>query len=288
MITSRKRLHWESSRYPEGFEYDGSEEKTEEAFKYTMEQQEEKARGQLFEKISDPYLQELVDYGMKAGEFANIKEFGTNLKEHLDASKIDETDVTQATEIARKHLLDIGNSPRIVDRVIKEATDNDELTELGLDGKNYFIKKAEEAITTAKINDAAAARDLKKAQQEYQDQFMSTLKTAKLKAEDRQSILSSFDNVELQNGNKMPEYEYKLEQIKRNPNDFIEFLQILGKYETGKGFNLGTSTEAATNKIKSIFETLNGKKPTIVKSGNINTSDKTKFIPKFKDTSTHI
>mgnify|MGYP007096395114 CR=1 FL=1 len=273
---------------PEGFEYDGSEEKTEEVYNYTMKVQSETAKAELFSKISDPYLQHLVNYGMEAGEFANLKEFGKGLKEHLDISRIDLTDVGQATEIVKKHLSDLGNSSKIIDRVIRDAIENDELEEFGLDAKNYFTKKTEDKIAQAQENDVASAKQHKLAEQQYEQNFLGTLKSKELKAEDRAEILNSFNNVELQNGSKIPEYQYKLEQIKQNPSDFIELLQILGKYESGKGFNLETSTKKATEKIKSIYETLNGKSSTIIKSTGTSSTDKSKYVPNFVDTSTII
>jgi hypothetical protein len=273
---------------PEGFEYDGSEEKTEEVHAYTMKVQEEKARTELFDKIQDPYLQHLVDYGMKAGEFANIQDFGKNLKEHLDASKIDITDTKQATDVVRKHLTDIGNSPKIVEKVIKDAIDDDELSEYAKEGQSYFVQKAEDKVTEAQNNDITAAKEYKIAQEQYEKQFMDTLKTKELGAEEKSIVLDSFNSVELNNGNKIPEYQYKIDQIKQNPGDFIELLGILGKYEAGKGFNLETASTKKTEAIKSIYETLNGKKATIAKSTGAPNSAQTKFVPTYVDTSTNI
>lgn len=269
----------------DGFEYDGSEEATEKVHAYTLKKWEEKGKAQLFEKISDPYLQELVNYGMDAGSFADLEGFGKTLKEHQDVNSIDLTDTEQAKDLVKKHLSSLGNSSKIINRVIDDAIENDELEEFGMDAKNYFSQKAEVKIAESKQNDAQAAKEHKVAQQQYEQDFMNTLKSKQLKASDRSSIMGAFGNVELNNGNTIPEYQYKLEQIKQNPSDFIELLQILGKYESGQGFKLGNSKKEKTAKIKSIYETLNGKGSTIVKSsGSTGGTKRTQFTPKFEDT----
>ena len=269
----------------DGFQYDGSEEATEKVHAYTLKKWEEKGKAQLFEKISDPYLQELVNYGMDAGSFADLEGFGKTLKDHQEVNSVDLSNTEEASELVKKHLSGLGNSSRIINKVIADAIENDELEEFGLEAKDYFSKIAEAKIAESKQVDAKAAQEHKVAQEQYEQDFMDTLKERKLKSADRNSILNAFGDVELNNGNKIPEYQYKLEQIKQNPSDFIELLQILGKYESGKGFNLGNSKKEKTAKIKSIYETLNGKGGTIVKSsGSARGSSNSPFIPKFEDT----
>jgi hypothetical protein len=269
----------------EDFEYDGSEEATERVHAHTLKVWQDRAKEELFSKIEDPYMQELVDYGMQAGNFADLERFGKSLKEHSDVNKIDLGDPDQTRSIIREHLSDLGNSNKIINKVLEDAYDNDELTEYGQDAKDYFLKKNEKEIFATKEADAQRAREQAQYQKQYEDQFVNTLKEKSLMAEDKHAIMNSLNSVELQNGNKIPEYQYKLEQIKQNPSDFIELLQILGKYETGKGFNIETSAKAKSEKVKSIYDILNKNSAAIPKSGSTanSTTRRKKFTPRFDD-----
>lgn len=272
---------------PDDFVYDGTPEAAEKAVEFTRKHWEDQGKAELLNKMQDPYLKEIVNYGLEAGSFADLDGFKTSLKEHLDASKVDLTNVDQAKSIVEKHLKATGVQVGMIKKIINLAEEDDELEQLGVDAKNYFIAKAEEDIIGKKQKDFQAAQNLKIAQAEYENKFMESLKTKELMAEDRNNILNAFNNIEFQNGSTMPEYQYKLEQIKQNPSDFIDLLKILGKYEAGKGFNLDTGTKARTEKVKSVYDLLNGNTSTITKSAssaNIDTGDRKRFIPTFEDT----
>lgn len=271
----------------EGWEYDGSEEATQKIYEHTLKVQEERARQSLFSKMKDPYLQELVSYGMEAGEFANLKEFGTSLREHYDANSVDVNDVEQAKDIVTRHLLAKGNTKKYIDKMIEIAIEDDELSDMAIESKQYFITEAEDKVLAQKEADREANKQYVQYQRQFEQTFLKALQDKQITNADRVAISSSLNEVELQNGTKIPEYQYKINQIKSNPTDFIDLLQILNTYNPGKGFNFETSKQAKTEKIKSIYEVLNSSKPTVVKSAsqeNINNGKRKKFVQSWNRT----
>ena len=266
----------------EGWEFDGSEEATQKVYEHTLKVQEERAKESLFGQIKDPYMQELVNYGLESGSFADLKGFGASLKEHYDANSVDVNDVEQAKGIVSKHLIAKGNSKKYVDKLINMAIEDDELADMAIESKQYFISEAEQKVIAQKEADRAANKQQMTYQRQFEAKFSKALQDKQLSNADRIAISSSLNEVELQNGQKTPEYQYKLNQIKSNPNDFIDLLQILNSYNPGKGFNLETSKQAKTEKIKSIYEVLNSSKPAVAKSAsqeNSNTVRRKKFTP---------
>lgn len=266
----------------EGFEYDGSEEATQKVFEHTKKVQENAAKESLFNQMKDPYMQELVNYGLESGSFADLKGFGASLREHYDANSVDINDVEQAKEIVSKHLIAKGNSKKYVDKIISMAVEDDELADMAIESKQYFITEAEQKVIAQKEVDRAANKQSIAYQRQFEAKFSKALQDKQLSNADRAAITSSLNEIELQNGQKTPEYQYKLNQIKSNPNDFIDLLQILNSYNPGKGFNLETSKQAKTDKIKSIYEVLNSSKPVMAKSASQENSDtvrRKKFVP---------
>ena len=254
------------------YKFDGSAEATQAVYENTINAYEQKGKDQLFEKIADPYLKELVNYGINAGEFGDLKEFGQTLKSHASYSAVDTTDVEQAKKIVREHLTAIGNRDNAINTVINSAVDEDVISDYAEDAKAYFLKQDADKIVAQRDQDAQTNRDTKRAQKQYEQNF-------------RTNVVNAFNNVELQNGQKLPEYQYKIEQIKQNPSDFIELLKILGKYEAGKGFSIKTPEQAKTEKIQSIYDIFNGTSATIKTGGATDTrsTEKKKYIPEYND-----
>lgn len=221
----------------EDFEFDGSEEAIQRVQAHTLKVLEDQGRQALQSKVADPRIWEVVDYAIQGGQFADVSKYLQNQEQEIHFEALDPDKEEDARLIVSSALQEAGLSSTLISQTIDLAIDNGNLDTLA---KEYKEKNLETIKAQKELQREKSARqnlEQQARQKEWRSQFLTELGNSKMSEDVKKGVMGSFNQIPLQNGQSIPEYQYKLSQIQSNPKDMLEFLTILSEYSSETGFS---------------------------------------------------
>ncbi len=219
---------------------DLDEEKLQELIEYNQDLKEQEALLRIRAKISDPRAWEIFETAEKGGGYANLDKLFQLQKQEEDL----ETDDKKA------YLKKVYMQKGLSEKVANSTIDNLELDEELDDEYNRFEAERKTNATKQKQLETKQAEDAAKIERENQKKwsqsFNKELQEAKFSKKKQTEILGAFDEIQLEGGNTMSEWQYKFAHIKQNPSYFVQFLDLLSSFTPEKGFELGEKEDRET------------------------------------------
>ena len=249
---------------PQDFKFDGSPEKTEEAFRIDQETRYKLATKDLEDRVQDPLLREAIQYGINGGKFADMKSYMQAQKSYLDIANLKVENDTQAKDVITKELKSKGLKDNVIKLTLEQHEDEGTLlTEAQDIVKGWAEEKAKQKkVLEQEARNARLQEERENA--EYEREFVDTLKKTGLPERKQDEILGAFDPITLENGQVFSRYELVRSAIENNTEHFIQYLDILNSYNPKTGFELSQyKTAGKTEQTKKIHDILfkSGTKP---------------------------
>lgn len=244
---------------PEDFEFDGTPEKLEEAFKFDQETRNKLAYNQVVGKIQDPLLQEAIDYGMKGGQFADFASYLDAQRDFANVETLEVKSEDQAKELVIRKLKAQGiKEQKIIDLYLEDIQDTKgSFMDSGKEAADYFKAEAKNQKDQLKQAAVAEAQNQNKINAEYEKKFMDNLKNSGLNERAQERVVAMFDPVTLKNGQTYSKHELIKYQVEENPAHFIQLLDFLNTYNPEKGFDISKFKAAGkTEQTKKVYDIL--------------------------------
>lgn len=261
---------------PEDFEFDGTEDKFNEALEHTRNHYIQEAEEQITSSIKDPLLKEIIDYGMKGGQFANLNLFGQyqQVQNNFENADIENEEVQKQIVRAYYETTAAALGADKINKLVDEEVDSGKLKETATQYQNWFVQEAK-AAKAELDRKAKAQRDAEiQAAQEYNKKFQQALDSTNFAKTKKQEILSSFQTVKTQDGNEVLNWHNQLMQVQNNPEHFILLLDILNTYNPKEGFSFGVvESKIKEKERKTIFDKFKGKKESDATSSTRQTTE---------------
>lgn len=267
---------------PDDFKFDGSPEKTEEAFRIDQETRQALAFQQVESQIQDPYLKEVVEYGINGGKFADVKKYLETQKSYLEISNLEIKDDTTAKEVLTKELKNKGLKDSVIALAIEKHEDEGTLQEEAKEIVKNWTKQKETEKRTLELQAKQAKEQEARENAEYERNFIETLKKSNLPKQKQDQVLGAFDPINI-DGNTYTRYELIRSTIENNPEHFIQYLDLLNSYNPKTGFELSQiKNQGKTEQTKKIHDILfkSGSKP---KGGRTYEEDTTSLAQVFRN-----
>lgn len=249
---------------PQDFKFDGSPEKTEEAFRIDQETRYKLATKDLEDRVQDPLLREAIQYGIQGGKFADMKSYMQVQKSYLDISNLKIENDTQAKDVITKELKSKGLKDNVIKLTLEQhedegtlLTEAQDIVKTWSEEKNKQKKALEQEARQARLQE-------EQENAEYEREFMNTLRKTEMPSKKQDEILGAFDPITLENGQVFSRYELIRSAIENNTEHFIQYLDILNSYNPKTGFELSQyKTAGKTEQTKKIHDILfkSGSKP---------------------------
>jgi len=242
---------------PEDFKFDGTEEGLQKAIALDNELRMEAVTEDLKNQIKDPRVFELIDHGVKGGQFADLNKLFAIQQREIDLEKIDTSKDDQAKQVIEKQLSASGLSSKRIASTIEVLEDKGELK----DAADEALATLKEAAGKEKKNVQAFAekqnKQAKQNQERYEHEFLSAVDEAGYLPAKKQQILNTFQPIKFNDGSEMTNYQYKYQLISSNPKDFLKLVEIISDYDPKKGFSTKREGDAATTvSSKSLLDKL--------------------------------
>lgn len=265
---------------PEDFEFDGSEEKFQEAVELTKAANFEQAEKALAESIQDPKLWDIIEHGLKGGKYANLELFNQYNQivdnfETIDLSS--EQNQRLVLEDYYKTTAPTLASSK-VQKLIEEEYEDGTLEDTAKAAAKWFVDTANKE-KSALSQQTKAKRDQEILEsQEYSKKFNQTLNTSGLSKDKKKEILNSFAEIKAPTGETMMHWHQQLSTVQSNPEHFIELLDILNTYDPKVGFKFDKiKSESKKEVYKSAFDRFKGgTTESIIGSGSTSKKESTK------------
>lgn len=248
---------------PDDFEFDGSEEKFNEALELTRQHYFEQAEEILRENIRDPRLKELIEYGLQGGDFANLELFNQyqNIETNFENADIENEEVQKQILKAYYQTTAAALGENKINKLIEEDVETGKLKEIATNYRQWFVTEANREKARLQAEAATQREAERKAAAEYNKNFQKALAETKFADAKKSEILSSFNTTKLQDGREVLNWQYKLMLVQSNPESFIQLLDILNTYDEQKGFSFGAvASKVKSEERKSLFDKFKGKK----------------------------
>jgi len=248
---------------PDDFEFDGSEEKFNEALELTRQHYFEQAEEILRENIRDPRLKELIEYGLQGGDFANLELFNQyqNIETNFENADIENEEVQKQILKAYYQTTAAALGENKINKLIEEDVETGKLKEIAINYRQWFVTEANREKARLQAEAATQREAERKAAVEYNKNFQKALAETKFADGKKSEILSSFSTTKLQDGREVLNWQYKLMLVQSNPESFIQLLDILNTYDEQKGFSFGAvASKVKSEERKSLFDKFKGKK----------------------------
>ena len=249
---------------PQDFKFDGSPEKTEEAFRIDQETRYKLATKDLEDRVQDPLLREAIQYGIQGGKFADMKSYMQAQKSYLDIANLKIENDTQAKDVITKELKSKGLKDNVIKLTLEQhedegtlLTEAQDIVKTWSEERNKQKKALEQEARQARLQE-------EQENAEYEKEFMNTLRKTEMPSKKQDEILGAFDPITLENGQVFSRYELIRSAIENNTEHFIQYLDILNSYNPKTGFELSQyKTAGKTEQTKKIHDILfkSGSKP---------------------------
>lgn len=238
-------------RPDEGFEFDDSPEKLEEAFVQTKENLRKEVAKQMFDALPEDF-KPIIQYGFSGGK--NVKEFlDTYLQAPPDVEDIDLNDIDNQRAVVReyyKHTTRL--TPEKTEKLIDSLAERGDLESEAYDAA-IALKDIQKTQKQALIEQATLqAEAQREAEIQTRNELLSTIDSAEFIPKDRKNKVKGFMFSET---NSQPKMDVMMNSIFSNKEHVVQLADlILDCYDPKKGFTLEDRfTKKATSKALNDF-----------------------------------
>lgn len=231
---------------PEDFEFDGTNEKLQEAFNVTKTGLRTSAIEQIWEALPEDF-KPLLSYGLQGGTSLDdyINTYRTADIENLDL----EDTISQRLAITEYYkILHPNKDSESIQKMVDKVEKISDLKEEAEDAVNYIKGLREEQRQNFLAEQAAERQRQEEAAEEYRQTLKDAIKNSK------DFDLGTKNKVEamLFNSNQeVPEFNSKLNSVYQNPEHFVQLVALLADYDERTGFTfnrLKKQLKTQTNK----------------------------------------
>ena len=198
------------------------------------------------QSAGDPKIVELLDYVMNGGTWYGFNEMQETIQEEIDITSLDaskEEDQRYLIELYLSDGLDASNPAHVrrlqnIDNEVNTAFDRLENDALSKEAKAYLLNKnaiekqgiAEQQKAYQQQQQEEANRQ-EQARQNWNNQFKTTLNDRNWSQDKKNSVVSQFDIVQLDNGSEMEMWQYKFDAIWRDPQATQIFMNFISDFD---------------------------------------------------------
>ena len=263
-ITEQNILH-----VPDNFNKD---DLTEESILKLVEENHQIRNQQVFEAIKnqseDPRLQELFDVVWNGGTYEDLQDMRVALDAEFDWESADPSNEEHAKIMIKQLMLEglDENNPahqikiKNIDSDIQNSIDNMESEQLAKQSKQYFLERIRNEKERVKNNKQQRVLEQQRIEQQrierqnaWNSTFQEKLSERNWSSEKKNEVLEQmFYIVELDNGQEMKLWEYKMNQIWNNPEHAHMLMDFLSDFDEYK-LEFKTRKESSNTKVANTF-----------------------------------
>jgi hypothetical protein len=222
----------------------------------------------------DPKIVELLDYVMGGGDWYGFNDMKEAIQEEIDISSLNEEteeDQRYLIELYLSDGLDANNPAHVrrlqnIDNEVNIAFERLENEALSKEAKQYLLAKNEaskqsivEQQKAYKVQQQEEAQRKQAAQQNWNNQFKTTLNDRSWSQNKKDEIVSQFDIVQLNDGTEMEMWQYKFDAIWRDPAATQVFMDFMTDFDPNS-LQFKKRGQPATKQANSIIKNLLNKK----------------------------
>lgn len=259
---------------PEGFEFDGSEEKFNEALQYHQQYQQQAAMQNIKNQIQDPRVYELIKHGIEGGKFSDLNKMFDSVSTQINLDGLDPEKETDAENLMRKYYKDVAKfTKEQSDRYISTLKEQETLTSEAKLAKTYL---SEQAASEKERFDKETAQKRAMSQQAFNNRIQGVSKAIQTEGYQGEVVkgitnmlngVVGQDNQQIykEDGTPMLWYEAQVEMLADKPEHLAQFLAFMQGYTPENGFAEFSKQKQKTEKSKknkSSFELFNKMKRT--------------------------
>lgn len=233
---------------------------------------------ELRSNAGDSKIVELFDYVYNGGTWFGAEQMIDTIQDEINVESLDTTQEEHQRYLIESYLSEgldpnnpahfrrLENLPNEVNSIF-ERLEADTIAE---EAKSYFLNKISEqkAQLAAQQEEYVKQQQLaeqehKRQQAEWANTFKNTLNERGWNETKKKEIVSQFDIVELDNGNKVPMWKYKFDSIWANPKAtqvFMDFISDFDPYTHEFKRNGVPAQKQATSLIQELINTKNQNK----------------------------
>lgn len=240
----------------------------------TLIQQRDEALEFLRSQVShDPYMLEIFDYTMMGGNFADLQTFKALTNVEIDYETLNVNDEDTQRELVRQYLSSDLNPNNKKDREllsyipekIEKLYESGNLKHKALEARDHFINKIKEQ-KNLEFQAAIERRQQFEYEQWLQQQeqvqwdkeFRETLNQRKWSDAKKHNVIKENQTIQLEDGSRIPLWEYKRQIIFSDPYLFQQFLDFTSKLDLNQGDFVGLEysdePDVSTSTINKILE----------------------------------
>lgn len=221
----------------------------------TLIQQREEALEYLRSQIAhDPYMLEIFDYTMIGGDFADITTFKALNNVEIDYETLNINDEETQKELVRQYLSSDLNPSNKKDREllsyipekIEKLLDSGELRGKAAEARDHFVNRVREQkqLEFQKAIEAKEAYDYQnwleqQEQVQWDQEFRQTLNQRPWSDAKKHNVIRENQLIELEDGSRIPIWEYKRQIMFSDPYLFQQFLDFTSKLDLQQGDFVG-------------------------------------------------
>jgi hypothetical protein len=263
----------------------------------TLIQQRDEALDYLRSQAShDPYMLEIFDYVMMGKNFADLQTFKALTNVEIDYETLNVNDEDTQRELIRQYLSSDLNPNNKKDREllsyipekIEKLYESGDLKNKALEARDHFITRIKEQKNLefqAAVNRREQFEYEQWLQQQEQIQwdkeFRETLYQRKWSDVKKHNVVKENQTIQLEDGSRVPLWEYKRQIIFSDPYLFQQFLDFTSKLDLNQGDFIGLEysdePDLSSSTINKILERAVQKSQT---AKNTSTSNRPQFEKK--------
>ena len=221
----------------------------------TLIQQREEALEYLRSQVAhDPYMLEIFDYTMVGGDFADITTFKALNNVEIDYETLNINDEETQKELVRQYLSSDLNPSNKKDREllsyipekIEKLLDSGELRGKAAEARDHFVNRVREQkqFEFQKAIESKEAYDYQnwleqQEQVQWDQEFRQTLNQRPWSDAKKHNVIRESQLIELEDGSRIPIWEYKRQIMFSDPYLFQQFLDFTSKLDLQQGDFVG-------------------------------------------------
>ncbi len=221
----------------------------------TLIQQREEALEYLRSQVGhDPYMLEIFDYTMAGANFADITTFKALNNVEIDYETLNINDEETQKELVRQYLSSDLNPSNKKDREllsyipekIEKLLDSGELRGKAAEARDHFVNRVREQkqLEFQKAIEAKEAYEYQnwleqQEQVQWDQEFRQTLNQRPWSDAKKHNVIRENQLIELEDGSRIPIWEYKRQIMFSDPYLFQQFLDFTSKLDLQQGDFVG-------------------------------------------------
>lgn len=238
---------------PEDFEFDGSDEKFQEALELSRQQVYTKTADAFFEALPEQF-KPLLSYALKGGDSVDefVKLYSTQAFEHLDPNNPDDQKAILFQHYKSTSNYDDAKIQRIIARL-----NEDDLPEAAQESYNELLElKAERQAQL--IEDAAKAEEqrIEDSKRKAEELAKAIETTPLIDAARKNKVKGFFYNRLNVGGQETTEFNYTIQRIFQNPEHLAQLADMLTDYDPKKGISTARIEKKGATRETANFKNL--------------------------------